>query len=84
MKEQVLELLDVLNAPMAWFMTLSPYISMTIVGLILATVLTLAGFALARMGYKPLWALVLIVPTLNIIGLWAAAYRRFPREKLKL
>ena len=78
------EILDLLYAPQAWFLGLSPYVSMTIVGIILASMLTLAGFALARMGYKPLWAILLIVPTLNVAGLWLLAYRQFPREKLKL
>jgi hypothetical protein len=77
-----LDLLDQLYAPQAWFLNLSPYVSMTLLGLIVAAMLGLAGVALARLGYKPLWALVLLVPTLCLVGVWAIAYLKFPREKL--
>ena len=81
--EQLKPILDALYVPQAWFMQLSPYISMTIIGLMIAAVLTLAGFILARLGYKPLWALLLLPPTVNVIGLWLLAFIKFPIEKNK-
>jgi hypothetical protein len=77
-------LLDTLYAPQAWFLGLSPYISMSLVGVIVAALLAFAGFVLARLGYKPLWALLLLVPTVGVIAMWVLAYRKFPREKLSL
>lgn len=81
--EQVIPFLDMLYAPQAWFLMLPNYLSMTIVGLMIAASLTFAGFILARMGYKPLWALVLIVPTVNVVGLWALAFTRFPIQNIQ-
>ncbi len=83
MSPEFIALLDLLQAPQAWFMALPRYVSMTILGLVLAAMMTVAGFTLARMGYKPLWALLLLVPTINVIALWVVAYRTFPREKLQ-
>lgn len=80
--EQLLPVLDALYAPQAWFLAQSRYVSLTIIGLMIAAALTLSGFILARMGYKPLWALVLLPPTVNVIGLWVLAFTPFPREKL--
>jgi hypothetical protein len=74
--------LDAFVAPYLWFLSQSPYISLTIIGVIVAVMLTLAGFTLARMGYKPLWAVVLLLPNIGLIFTWLAAYRKFPREKL--
>ena len=79
--EQLTPILDALYAPQAWFMSLSQYVSLTIIGLMIAAALTLAGFILARMGYKPLWALVLLPPTINVLGLWVLALIKFPIEK---
>ncbi|MDX1922542.1 MAG: hypothetical protein SFW65_05395 [Alphaproteobacteria bacterium] len=79
--EQLKPILDALYAPQAWFLAQSHYVSMTIVGLIIAATLTLSGFVLARLGYKPLWALLLIVPTASVISLWVLALVKFPREK---
>ncbi|MBI3420183.1 MAG: hypothetical protein HY053_08635 [Proteobacteria bacterium] len=76
------KILTTLYAPQAWFMALPPYLSYTVIGLIIMTLLGCAGFILARLGYKPLWALLLLVPTVNVIAVWVLAYRRFPRESL--
>lgn len=79
--EQLIPILDALYAPQAWFMGQSRYISLTIIGLMIAMALTLAGFILARLGYKPLWALLLLPPNVNVIGLWLLALIKFPIEK---
>ena len=79
----VLVFLNTLYAPQAWFLSLPPIVSMTIVGLVLAALLGAAGVILARLGIKPLWALLLLVPTVGVIALWVLAYRPFPREKIR-
>jgi hypothetical protein len=78
---ELVSLLDAAYAPQAWFLSLSPYISMSLVGVVVAALLAFSGFVLARMGYKPLWALLLLVPTVGVIAMWVLAYREFPREK---
>jgi hypothetical protein len=79
--EQLIPILDMLYAPQAWFLAQEKYVSMAIVGLMIAATLTLTGFLLARMGYKPLWALLLLVPTVNVVAIWTLAFLKFPREK---
>lgn len=79
--DMLLPVLDRLYMPQAWLLAQSPYVSMTLIGLLFTLVLSLAGFVLARLGYKPLWALLLIVPTFNIVVLWALALLPFPRER---
>ncbi len=81
--EQLIPILDALYAPQAWFLSLPREASMTIVGLMVAATLALAGFILARLGYKPLWALLLLPPSVNVIGLWFLAFIKFPIEKTK-
>ena len=50
--------------------------------LILSRVMTYTvvagGWVLAKAGRSPLWILFLLVPYVNIIGLWAFAYVRWP------
>lgn len=74
--------LILLHAPQAWFLGLPHALCLSIAGLLLATMLALAGFVLARLGYRPLWALVLLIPTLGIVGVWWLSIRRFPRETI--
>ena len=78
--KEITSFLNALYAPQAWFLSLSPWVSMSIVGVCVATAIGLAGFILARAGYKPLWALLLLVPTVNVLALWVLAFRKFPRE----
>lgn len=80
--ETIKVVLDTLHAPQAWLLAQNPYISMTFIGFIVAATLAMAGFILARMGHKPLWAIILIVPTAQIIALWVLALTKFPREKI--
>jgi hypothetical protein len=77
----IIDILNWLYVPQQWFLNQSQILSMSIVGVCIAASLTLAGFVLARLGYKPLWAILLIVPTLNIIMVWVCAIRPFPIEE---
>ncbi len=37
----------------------------------------------ARAGFSPLWALLLLVPILNVIALWVFAYAKWPAQDRK-
>lgn len=82
MMDTLKPVLDTLYAPQAWLMGFSPYIYVTVIGIVIAAALGLAGFTLARMGHRPLWALLLLVPTAIVVALWVLAFTRFPRERL--
>ena len=51
-----------------------------IVGLVLTFVLVIfpLGLVLRRMGHSEWWALIVFVPLGLIVGLWLAAYARWP------
>ncbi len=51
-----------------------------VLGIIVLGFIGAAGFVLARLGIKPLWAVVLVVPVVQIISLWVMAYIKWPRK----
>jgi hypothetical protein len=58
----------------------TPYwLYLLIVGLYVAALIGLAGWVLARTGRSPLWSLLLLVPTVNVVAIWALAYAKWPR-----
>jgi hypothetical protein len=77
----MIALLDLLHAPFMWFFQQPPWIGYTIVGLLLFYALGMAGFILARLGIKPLWALTLLVPWVNVAALWWLALGKWPVQK---
>lgn len=50
-------------------------------GVVLMVYISAAGMVLARLGFKPLWALLVAVPVAQIAVYWVLAYRKWPREK---
>jgi len=40
--------------------------------------LVLGGWVLAKAGRSPVWVLLLLVPYVNVIAVWAFAYARWP------
>lgn len=78
---EALLILDLLQQPLTWFFHLPPVIGYGVMGLLLAFTLAVGGFALSRMGFAPLWVLLLLVPFAGVIGLWILAFRRWPRER---
>lgn len=58
-----------------------PALGYLLLGLIIMGWISAAGFVLARLGYRPLWAFALVVPFVQTIVLWLFAYSRWPREK---
>jgi uncharacterized membrane protein YhaH (DUF805 family) len=45
---------------------------------LLAVPLLMIGRVLRRAGYSPWWALVVLVPLVNLVALWVFAYVRWP------
>ncbi|MGB4100923.1 MAG: hypothetical protein WBK91_03325 [Alphaproteobacteria bacterium] len=77
------DLLDFVGSLSAWFMLLPRWVLLSIYGCILTYSIAAGGYTLARAGIKPLWVLLLLVPTVNVLALWAWAYGAWPREKAK-
>jgi uncharacterized membrane protein YhaH (DUF805 family) len=51
----------------------------TLLGLVLLTVpMVMIARVLRRAGYSPWWALLVLVPLVNLIALWVFAYARWP------
>ena len=63
--------------------SLPPWGVYLLMGLIILTLISSAGFVLARLGFKPIWALALIVPVVQIGFFWRLALIAWPREKTK-
>ncbi|HEX2727629.1 MAG TPA: hypothetical protein VHN20_17530 [Beijerinckiaceae bacterium] len=38
------------------------------------------GRILARLGFSPLWAVVVFIPFFNVLGLWVLAFAEWPRD----
>jgi len=57
---------------------LPPWIGMLIISLILVYAIALGGWVLAKAGRSPVWVLLLLVPYVNVIAVWAFAYARWP------
>ncbi|HEY1096467.1 MAG TPA: hypothetical protein VGF14_04435 [Alphaproteobacteria bacterium] len=49
-----------------------------IAGITLLILLISSGIAIGKMGRHPIWALALLVPWVQIIAFWLAAYKRWP------
>jgi hypothetical protein len=79
----LLALLDNVAALSGWFFALPQSAAYLIYGLLLAYSIAAGGFVLARLGLKPLWSLILIVPTLNLVGLFFCAYSRWPAQNIQ-
>jgi hypothetical protein len=46
--------------------------------LLLAVPLLMLGRVVRRAGFSPWWALVVLVPLVNLVALWVFAYVRWP------
>jgi hypothetical protein len=62
-------------------MLLPTWLGYLIMGMLILLLLALAGFVLARLGFKPLWSLLLIVPFAQVVVVWALALCRWPRAQ---
>lgn len=74
----MIALLDQVAMLSAWFWALPRTVSLFLYGALLTYTIAAGGYALARSGIKPLWVLLLLVPTINVAALWLWAYVRWP------
>jgi hypothetical protein len=77
----MIDFLNLINASSIWLLGLNPALGYSIMGVLLAVLIGLAGFALSRLRISPLWALCLLVPFLSALMLWVLALRRWPVDK---
>lgn len=68
---------------MEYFHTMPTWQEYLVRGLMLSATLCFAAVIAARSGRTAYWALVMIVPGLQIIAVWAFAYAVWPAEKIK-
>jgi len=58
-------------------LSLSPLIIVGLLGLLIVSIWA-SGRVVKRAGFSPLWALVLVVPLVNVISFWVFAFSRWP------
>jgi uncharacterized membrane protein YhaH (DUF805 family) len=56
----------------------SPSVVTLLALVLLAVPLVMIGRVLRRAGYSPWWALLVLVPLVNLVALWVFAYVRWP------
>lgn len=71
-------LLAVYGAPWQWLSQAEPWLTMLIISLILTAKLSFGGWVLAKSGRSPLWILLLLLPWVEVPGLWIFAYGPWP------
>lgn len=79
MTEMILAVLDWIGYPMGLLLQLPFWAGHLIVGVLLTYSMGLGGWVLVRAGRSPLWVLLMLVPYLNLLGIWVLAYIRWPR-----
>ena len=74
---------DLLNLPFPLgfelLQALPLYLGYLVLGIVVLGFIGASGFVLARLGIKPLWALLLAVPFVQIAAYWLLAYVEWPR-----
>ncbi|RTM14253.1 MAG: hypothetical protein EKK33_07435 [Bradyrhizobiaceae bacterium] len=48
---------------------------------LIAVVVYPAGRILSRIGFSPLWSILMFVPVINLIALWILAFTEWPRRE---
>lgn len=62
---------------------LPQWLEYTIVGILIVYFMFACGKILAKTGHSPAWCLLLFVPYVQIIALWAFAYKKWPVDQEK-
>lgn len=62
----------------ATYYGLSSFNFLLILSLVMTYTVVAGGWVLAKAGRSPIWILLLLVPYVNIIALWAFAYASWP------
>ena len=71
--------MDNLIDTVTFFRNTDTNVSLIVIGIMLTWTLAAGSFLLARLGIKPLWVLLLVLPGLNVLAIWLFAYVRWPR-----
>lgn len=79
----MIEFLNLINASTAWLLSVNPGVGYTIMGLLVTSLIGIAGFAAARLRFSPVWVLTMLVPFLSLIIIWILAYCRWPVDNTK-
>ena len=66
---------------MTWLMGLGlePWLVHLIVGLYIVAMMAFGSIVLVKARISPIWVFLLLVPYLDLIGLWLFAYAGWPR-----
>jgi hypothetical protein len=62
-------------------MWLPHWLGYLLLGVLVVGLIGCGGFVLARLGISPLWALLLVVPVLQLAAYWWLAFKAWPRER---
>lgn len=54
-----------------------------IFAIFVAVVLYPVGRILNRIGFSPFWSVLMLIPLVNLIGLWVLAFSDWPRDRDK-
>jgi hypothetical protein len=71
--------MDSLIETITFFRNTDTNVSLIVIGIMLTWTLAAGSFLLARLGIKPLWVLLLVLPGLNVLAIWLFAYVKWPR-----
>lgn len=63
---------------MSFFSSLEPWQLYLFISLVLTYSMVAGGWVLAKAGRSPLWILLLLIPYVNVLAVWAFAYIRWP------
>ncbi|MCB9947057.1 MAG: hypothetical protein H6842_04420 [Rhodospirillaceae bacterium] len=66
---------------MEFLTRLDPWLANLIVGLYIVAMMAFGSLILVKARRSPIWVFLLLVPYLNLLGLWVFAYVRWPGLK---
>lgn len=58
---------------------LPQWVELLIFGLIIVYFMAIVSLVLARTGRSPVWTLLLLIPVVQVVVIWAFAYCHWPR-----
>lgn len=64
---------------MMWLQAWPPWLSHLLIGFYIVGLMGFGAFVLVRAGRSPLWVVLMLVPTVQVIALYVFAFIRWPR-----
>jgi hypothetical protein len=74
----VLETLSQIYGP-GWMATLPHWGTNLIIGIYIVALMSFAAYSLVKARVTPLWSILLLVPPVAVVVIWAIAFIRWPR-----